>query len=66
MKLKTLKDIQVREGIHYRKGWDILEDVKKEAIKWEKRLRFDDEEGVWNIWNQFFNIKENELGEFEE
>jgi len=20
----------------------------------------------WNIWNQFFNIKENELGEFEE
>ena len=47
MKLKTLKDLEIA-------GHDI---VREEAIKWEKRLRFDDEEGVWNIWNQFFNIK---------
>jgi len=56
MKLKTLKNLEIA-------GHDV---VREEAIKWEKRLRFDNEKGVWNIWNQFFNIKENELGEFEE
>ncbi|KKN48530.1 hypothetical protein LCGC14_0652230 [marine sediment metagenome] len=69
MKLNTLKDFdtvartkvtEYSEG--YSNGYNaLLSNLKVEGIKWFKELKFDEEEGVWNIWKEFFNITKRDL-----
>jgi len=65
--LKTLKDIEVRDGLHYRKPWEVLEELKQEAIKHLKKIyHYDDRECEWvKTGNfdamKFFNIKGEDL-----
>ena len=64
MTLKTSKELEKTHNCDDEyEGLDYIdpEELKAEAIKWVKKLKFDDEEGVWNIFMEFHNITEEDL-----
>jgi len=61
MKLKTLKDFEIRKYLSKDK---FLEELKAEAVKWVKALRWDRPTG-WKfrefVFIEFFNLTEEDL-----